>query len=62
MQNLAIRRGTLNRWMLQKKVPANYRSDLEFLLTGKYPQIEGYKEKDQFYTTKQTATYCYKLL
>ncbi len=58
-QKLFLHNGTLKRWILQKKVPENYFNDLNHLLNNKYPQKQGFRAKDQFYTNKQTSLYCY---
>lgn len=52
--------GTLRRWKTLNSVPDNYYNDLNSLLNNKYESREKYRDKDQFYTTKKTAEYCYK--
>lgn len=56
---LSIHSGTLNRWLLNKKVPDNYYNDLNHLLGDKYQNKESFREKDQFYTTKKISKYCF---
>lgn len=51
--------GTVRRWISNKSVPKNYYNDLNSLLDNKYKSKEEYRDKDQFYTTKKTAKYCY---
>lgn len=51
--------GTLRRWKDNNSVPKNYYNDLNSLLDNKYETKEEYRDKDQFYTTKETAAYCY---
>ena len=52
--------GTLRRWKENDSVPNNYFNDLNSLLEYKYENKEKFRDKDQFYTTKKTAEYCYK--
>ena len=52
--------GTLRRWKENDSVPKNYFNDLNSLLEYKYENKEEFRDKDQFYTTKKTAEYCYK--
>ncbi|NMA15693.1 MAG: restriction endonuclease subunit M [Erysipelotrichia bacterium] len=52
--------GTVRRWKKNNSVPNNYYNDLNALLSNKYENKEEYRDKDQFYTTKATAEYCYK--
>ncbi len=56
---LSIHHGTTNRWLKQKKVPDNYFNDLNRLLGNKYQMKNTYRQKDQFYTTKEISEYCY---
>ena len=56
---LFIHKGTLKRWLEQKKVPENYFNDLNHLLNKKYEYKNEYREKDQFYTTNKISNYCY---
>ena len=51
--------GTLRRWKENDSVPKNYFNDLNSLLNYKYENKEEFRDKDQFYTTKETAKYCY---
>lgn len=51
--------GTLRRWKENDYVPKNYFNDLNSLLEYKYENKEEFRDKDQFYTTKKTAEYCY---
>ncbi len=57
---LSIHNGTLNRWLLLKKVPDNYFNDLNHLLGNKYKDKDSYREKDQFFTSKAISEYCFK--
>ena len=57
--SLSIHRGTINRWLKQNKVPDNYFNDLNRLLGNKYKMKNSYRQKDQFYTTKEISSYCY---
>lgn len=56
---LSLHVGTLRRWKQSNFVPKNYFNDLNSLLDYKYKNKETFRDKDQFYTTKETATYCY---
>ena len=58
-KQLSIHHGTTNRWLKQKKVPDNYFNDLNRLLDNKYQMKNTYRQKDQFYTTKEISQYCY---
>lgn len=58
-KQLSIHHGTTNRWLKQKKVPDNYFNDLNRLLGNKYEMKNTYRQKDQFYTTKEISKYCY---
>ena len=51
--------GTVRRWKSVGAVPNNYFNDLNSLLNYKYKNRNEYRDKDQFYTTKETAKYCY---
>lgn len=51
--------GTVKRWKKNNSVPDNYFNDLNSLLNFKYESKEEYRDKDQFYTTQETAKYCY---
>ena len=59
LDKLFIHRGTLNRWMQKQEVPENYYNDLNAMLGNKYPSKIGARVQDQFFTTEQTAKYCY---
>lgn len=59
-KKLNLHSGTINRWIKLDRVPENYFNDLNFLLGNKYKTKSEFKDKDQFYTTKETAAYCYK--
>lgn len=52
--------GTLKRWLSNNSVPNNYYGDLNSMLNYKYEIKNDYRDKDQFYTTNETAGYCYK--
>lgn len=56
---LFIHKGTLKRWLEQKKVPENYYNDLNHLLNKKYEYKNEYREKDQFYTSSNISKYCF---
>ena len=58
--DLYLHKGTLNRWVKQDFVPENYYNDLNHLLKNKYPLKDEYRDKDQFFTKKNIATYCYE--
>lgn len=60
IQKLCIHRGTLKRWLTLKDVPNNYYNDINHLLGDKYKIKDTYREKDQFYTSKEISNYCYK--
>jgi len=57
---LNIASGTLNRWIEKNKVPSNYIFDIYKLsdIPIDYSNFTS-KEKDQFYTPKSTALYCF---
>ena len=59
--NLAI--GTIKRWKLKSNVPKLYLFDL-LRMNGENINYKNFtfKEKDQFFTPKKTAKYCYKKL
>ncbi len=59
LNKLFIHKGTFNRWLSTKRVPQSYFNDLNELLNNKYPIQDGYRAKDQFFTTKEVSTYCY---
>lgn len=60
IKKLSIHNGTIKRWISQKKVPASYYNDLNYLLDNKYPEKSNFRNKDQFFTTKKISDYCYK--
>ncbi len=57
---LYLHKGTVNRWIEKKEVPMQYYFDLCRLadIPVKYSDFSE-KEKDQFFTDKDTAKYCY---
>lgn len=57
---LYLHKGTVNRWLEQKHVPAQWYFDLCRVagIDVDYSQFSE-KEKDQFFTTDETARYCY---
>jgi len=57
---LYLHKGTVKRWMEKKEVPPQYYFDLCRVagITVDYSQFSN-KEKDQFFTHKDTAQYCY---
>ena len=57
---LYVHKGTVNRWMEKKEVPQQYYFDLCRVddIKIEYSQYNE-KEKDQFFTSKKTAKYCY---
>ena len=59
-KELYLHRGTVKRWMEKKEVPAQYYFDLCRIaeIEIDYSQYSE-KEKDQFFTNKDTAQYCY---
>jgi hypothetical protein len=59
LNRLYVHKGTLNRWLNQRKVPNNYFNDLNHLLDNKYKPLKTYRNQDQFYTTKEISKYCY---
>ena len=59
---LYLHTGTVRRWKQNNSVPNNYYNDLNALLDYKYESKDEYRDKDQFYTTKSTAKYCYNKL
>lgn len=59
LSKLFIHKGTLKRWLELKKVPDNYYNDINHLLGDKYKSKDNYREKDQFYTTKEISKYCF---
>ncbi len=57
---LCLHIGTVRRWKEKNDVPDKYYNDLNSMLEFKYEPKEDYRDKDQFYTTIETAEYCYK--
>lgn len=59
-EGLYLHKGTVNRWMEKKEVPPQYYFDL-CRIAGVDVDYSQYseKEKDQFFTSKDTAQYCY---
>ena len=57
---LNVATGTVKRWIELKNVPKSYTFDLMKLakISIDYSRFT-YKEKDQFFTHKSTAKYCY---
>lgn len=60
VESLGVNKGTIKRWELLKEVPPQYYFDL-CRLDGVEVDYTNYteKEKDQFFTSKDTAEYCY---
>jgi hypothetical protein len=58
--DLYLHKGTVNRWLEKKEVPPQYYFDLCRVaeINVDYSQ-HSEKEKDQFFTSKETAKYCY---
>ena len=58
--SLGVNKGTIKRWELLKEVPPQYYFDLCRLdgIEVDYTQYSE-KEKDQFFTHKETAKYCF---
>ncbi|EAI4330527.1 restriction endonuclease subunit M [Campylobacter upsaliensis] len=62
-EKLELHTGTLKRWENLKKVPDEYKHDLNFLLGNKYTlEKENYRSHNEFFTKKESAKYCYKKL
>lgn len=59
-KKLSLHIGTLKRWMEKREVPVNYYNDINALLNNKYPPIDNFRAKDQFFTLPMIAKYCYK--
>ena len=56
---LNVNKGTIKRWIELNKVPEYYLLDLKKILGIKIDvSLLTHKEKDQFYTSKNTAKYC----
>ena len=60
-EQLGVARGTVKRWKQTNKVPKQYHADISKLLghTVHYSDYS-YAEKDQFFTPKAIAEYCYR--
>ena len=58
---LYLHRGTVKRWLEKKEVPHQYYFDLCRIaeIEVDYSKYSD-KEKDQFFTNKKTAEYCYQ--
>ena len=57
--HLAVNRGTIKRWIGLKSVPSHYYFDLCRMDGIEIDYIKySEKEKDQFFTVKETAQYC----
>lgn len=64
INKLYIHKGTFNRWIQKNDIPIYYISEFNKLLNDKY-DISNFineKTKDQFYTSEDTAKYCYNVL
>ena len=64
INKLYIHRGTFNRWIQKNDIPVYYIGEFNKLLNDKY-DISNFineKPKDQFYTSKYIAEYCYNIL
>lgn len=60
-EHLGVARGTVKRWKQTDKVPKQYRADILKLLGKPVDFSEySYAEKDQFFTPKAVAEYCYR--
>jgi len=60
-ERLGVARGTVKRWKQTNKVPKQYRADILKLLGNPVDfSVYSYAEKDQFFTPKAVAEYCYK--
>lgn len=64
IQNLSVHKGTFKRWIKKNTIPNYYIPDFNKLLNNKYDISFFYNERtqDQFYTSKNTALYCYNIL
>ncbi len=57
---LNLSAGTINRWILLGDVPTQYKFDLLKILRIKIDYSKySFKEKDQFFTSTETASHCY---
>ena len=62
-EKLELHTGTLKRWENLKKVPDEYKHDLNFLLGNKYIfEKKDYRSFNEFFTKKESARYCYERL
>lgn len=62
IKELNVAPGTVQRWREKQEVPSDYYLDLNRLCGYEVDYgILSYREKGQFYTTKETATKCYNL-
>lgn len=60
-RHLGVARETVRRWKQTNKVPKQYRADILKLLGNPVDFSEySYAEKDQFFTPKAVAEYCYR--
>jgi ABC-type proline/glycine betaine transport system substrate-binding protein len=58
---LGLHEGTVKRWIVLKEVPPQYYFDLCRMAEIKIDyDVFSAKEKDQFFTSKATAKYCYE--
>lgn len=59
-KRLAVRTGTIQRWKLLNNVPEHYMFDLYEILDMNldYEKFD-YKQKDQFFTSNETANFCF---
>lgn len=59
-EGLSLHKGTVKRWLEKKEVPPQYYFDLCRVggIEVDYSQFSD-REKDQFFTSKETARYCY---
>jgi len=57
-----VSKSTINRWILLNNIPALYRFDLMKLNNSEIDYSKySYKEKDQFFTDKETSKYCFEI-
>lgn len=60
--DLFIAEGTVRRWIKNKKIPKQYKIDIMTLNDSEIDLSKfSYQEKDQFFTDKNTAKYCYNV-
>lgn len=62
VKKIEIHKGTIKRWIDNKKVPNNYFNDLNKMINYKYPSILDVRTQDQFYTKEETAKHCIDIL